>query len=132
MVSRTRQHSFLWHFVALYVAAHVLVSAHPYLLITTIYRPFEVTLVLDIPDMDEDIYYRRADSKEYAVKDEVRRDGSVKGKRISVRIHAIPNPWSPVDFVIVPTFREMLASHDSPRPEDGFLPHIFHPPNVIS
>lgn len=115
----------------MYVAAHVLISAHPYLLITTVYHPFEVVLVLDIPDMDEDIYYRRADSEEYTVKDEVRRDGSVKGKRISVRMHAIPNPWSPADFVIVPTFKEMLSFPDSPRLEDGFLPYIFHPPNII-
>lgn len=132
MTSQTRRPSSVGQLVALCIAAHVLISSHPYLLITTIYNPCEVVLVLDIPDMDEDIYYRKSASEDYVVKDEVRRDGSIKGKRISVRIHAIPNPWSPSDFVVVPTFKEMLAAPDSIRLEDGFLPHIFHPPNVVS
>lgn len=128
MNSTTATYPILSKAVAALLAAHIFFAAHPYLLISVVYRPFTVTIVLDIPDMDEDIYYRKAHLKEYTVKDEVRRDGAVKGKRVTVRIHAIPNLWGPLDYVFIPTLKEILTEPESLDLNEGFVPFIFHPP----
>jgi hypothetical protein len=116
--------------VALWVAAHIFFTAHPYLFISLFYYPYRVTIVLDIPDMDEDIYYSRGDSDEPVVKDEVRRDNTVKGKRSTAPVTAILCFWSPEDFETLPAVNEILYAPKPLSIEDGFVPFVFHPPNI--
>ncbi len=118
--------------VAFWVAAHIFFTAHPYLFISLVYYPYRVTIVLDIPDMDEDIYYSRGDSDEPIVKDEVRRDNTVKGKRSTAPVTAILSLWSPDDFEVIPALKEMIDAEEALCIEEGFVPFVFHPPNPTS
>ena len=89
-------------------------------------------MVLDVRDMDEDVFYSLTDSGTSILKDEVRRDSMVKGKRCTTLICALQAILYPWRAEALPALKEILIPSDSLHITDGLTPFIFHPPNLCS